>query len=64
MFRQRRRQGPVDAILHGGFMPMTLQQVVECGRAFKYLMESAHGTASAKRSATEVQSRISREILI
>jgi hypothetical protein len=64
VFRQRRRQGSMDAILQSGFVPMALQQVVECGFAFKYLMESAHGTVSAKRSATEVRGRTSREILI
>jgi hypothetical protein len=64
MFRQRRRQRSTDAILQRGFAPMALQQVVECGFAFKYLLESAHGTVSAKRSATEVRGRTPREILI
>ena len=41
----------MDAILQRGFTPVALQQIVECGFAFENLMESAHGTVSAKRSA-------------
>jgi hypothetical protein len=34
VFRQRRRQGLLDAILQRGFTPVALQQIVECGFAF------------------------------
>jgi hypothetical protein len=51
VLRQRGRQGLTDAILQRGFTPVALQQIVECGFAFEDLMESAHGTVSAKRSA-------------
>jgi hypothetical protein len=51
VFSQRGRQGSMDAILQRGFTPVALQQIVECGFAFEDLMESAHGTVSAKRSA-------------
>ncbi|HEY1436620.1 MAG TPA: hypothetical protein VGG82_03865 [Casimicrobiaceae bacterium] len=40
-----------DAILQRGFTPVALQQIIECGFAFEDLMESAHGTVSAKRAA-------------
>ena len=52
MFRQRRGQNLTDAILQRGFTPVALQQVVERGFAFEDLMESSHGTVSAKRSAS------------
>jgi hypothetical protein len=64
VFRQRRRQGPMYAILQRGFTPVALQQIVECGFAFKNLMESAHGAVSAKRSETGVRGRTPGEILI
>jgi hypothetical protein len=51
VFRQRGRQGLTDAILQRGFTPVALQQIIECGFAFEDLMESAHGTVSAKRAA-------------
>ena len=54
----------MDAILQRGFTPVALQQIVECGFAFKDLMESAHGTVSAKRSATGVRDRTPRENVI
>jgi hypothetical protein len=57
MFRQRGRQGSMDAILQHGFTPVALQQIVECGFAFEDLLESAHGTVSAKRPATGVRDR-------
>jgi hypothetical protein len=62
--RQRRREGPMDEILQRGFTPVALQQLVECGFAFEYLMESAHGTVSAKRFATEVRGRTPGESVI
>jgi hypothetical protein len=64
MFGKRRRQDPMYAILQGGFTPVALQQVVECGFTLKDLMESAHGTVSARRSATGVRRRTSRESVI
>jgi len=51
VFSQRGRQGLMDAILQRSFTPVALQQIVDCGFAFEDLMESAHGTVSAKRSA-------------
>ena len=47
----------MDAILQRGFTPVALQQIVECGFAFEDLMESAHGTVSAKGSVTGVRDR-------
>jgi hypothetical protein len=51
VFSQRGRQSAMNAILQRGFTPVALQQIVECGFAFEDLMESAHGTVSAKRPA-------------
>jgi len=62
--RQRGRQGPMHPILQIGFAPVAPEQIVECGFAFEYLMESAHGTVSARRFATGILDLAAEESVI